>query len=107
MATIDKLRCRFYSDFRDFVGWSMAYKSSLLDNFYHPFMSFDEWCSWRKECSTDTDCGNDIELPIANFSFKQDKYLYWHCPLDFVREYLEIQCGYKKANWFVKLFWKY
>lgn len=49
----------------------------------------------------------DMELPIANFRFKQDKYLYWHCPLDFVREYLETQCGYKKANWFVKLFWKY
>lgn len=107
MAAIDRLRCRYYSDFKDFVGWCITYNPSLLDNFYHPFMPFDEWVSLRKECSTNTDYGDDIELPIANFSFKQDKYLYWHCPLDFVREYLEIQCGYKKANWFVKLFWKY
>lgn len=57
MAAIDKLRCRYYSDFKDFVVWCMIYKPSLL--------------------------------------------------MDFVREYLETQCGYKKANWFVKLFWKY
>ena len=107
MAAIDKLRCRYYSDFKDFVVWCMIYKPSLLNNFYYPFTSSTEWDDWQKEFSTNTDYGNDIELPIANFRFKQDKYLYWHCPLDFVREYLETQCGYKKANWFVKLFWKY
>lgn len=45
----------------------------------------------------------DTSLIIAHFSYKEDKYLYWHCPLEFVREYFEKQYGYKKANWFVKL----
>lgn len=107
MAAIDKLRCRYYSDFIDFVVWCITYKPSLLNNFYYPFITRDEWYNWQKECSTNTDYVDVRELPIANFRFKQDKYLYWHCPLDFVREYLETQCGYKKANWFVKLFWKY
>ena len=102
MAAIDKLRCRYYCDFQDFVVWCITYKPSLLNNFYYPFISSTEWDNWLKEYY-----GDDRELPIANFRFKQDKYLYWHCPLDFVREYLETQCGYKKANWFVKLFWKY
>ena len=107
MAAIDKLRCRYYSDFKDFVVWCMIYKPSLLNNFYYPFTSSTEWDNWQKECSTNTDYGDDRALTIASFRFNQDKYLYWHCPLDFVREYLETQCGYKKANWFVKLFWKY
>ena len=47
------------------------------------------------------------KIMVADFTTSQDRWLYWHCPLDFVREYLETQCGYKKANWFVKLFWKY
>lgn len=107
MAAIDKLRCRYYSDFKEFVVWCMAYKPSLLNKFYYPFMSSAEWDSWQKECSKNPNCIGVAELPIANFSFKQDRYLYWHCPIEFVREYLETQCGYKKANWFVKLFWKY
>ena len=102
MAAIYKLRCRYYSDFKDFVVWCITYKPSLLNNFYYPFTSSTEWDNWQKEYY-----GDDMELPIANFRFKHDKYLYWHCPLAFVREYLETQCGYKKANWFVKLFWKY
>lgn len=107
MGAINKLRCRYYSDFIDFVVWCITYKPSLLNNFYYPFISCTEWYNWQKKCSTNTDYGDDRELPIAIFTFTEDKYLYWHCPLDFVREYLETQCGYKKANWFVKLFWKH
>ena len=106
MAAIDKLRCRYYSDFKDLVVWCITYKPSLLNKFYYPFTSSTEWDDWQQECYKNP-CFGDGELPIANFSFKQDRYIYWHCPLDFVREYLETQCGYKKANWFVKLFWKY
>lgn len=35
---------------------------------------------------------NSVKLSIATFTRKEDKYLYWHCPLGFVREYLETQC---------------
>lgn len=107
MAAIDKLRCRYYSDFQEFVVWCITYNPSLLNNLYYPFTSSTEWDNWQKECSMNPNCVGLAELPIANFRFKQDKYLYWHCPIEFVREYLETQCGYKKANWFVKLFWKY
>lgn len=53
---------------------------------------------------------NDVEnykpeMPITNFSFKQDKYLLWHCPLNFVREYLKENCGYT-TKWYHKLFFK-
>lgn len=106
MASIDKLRCKFYSDFKDFTIWCICNKPSLLNNFYNPFITRKEWEDWQKECSTNTDYGDDRNLPIANFTSKQDKYLYWNCPIDFVREYLENKCGYNKANWFVKLFWK-
>lgn len=104
MAAIDKLYLKYYSDHKDFVIWCIQHKPSLLNNFYNPFITRNEWDKWQEEISSETKLK---KLPVANFRFKQDKYLYWHCPLDFVREYLENQCGYKKANWFIKLFWKY
>lgn len=90
MAAIDKLYCDFW-DYRKLVVWSINYKPSLLKNMYDPFRP-----AWEKPMQ---------EQPIANFSLKQDRYLYWHCPYDFVREYLREQCGYRD-NWFVKLFWR-
>ena len=47
----------------------------------------------------------NIELPITNFGFKQDRYLKWHCPLDFVRDYLHENCGIKE-RWYYKYFFK-
>lgn len=90
MAAIDKL----YADYnknREFVIWCVIHKPSLLKNMYNPFGK-----NWEHPLRMS---------PIANFTTKQDRYLYWHCPLDFVREYLSEQCGYKD-NWFVKLFWR-
>jgi hypothetical protein len=48
----------------------------------------------------------NIELSVANFSCKEDRYLLWHCPIEEVREYLTKQCGYKE-RWYYKLFFKY
>lgn len=45
------------------------------------------------------------DLPVTNFSFKQDKYLFWHCPISEVREYLHTHCGYKE-KWYHKLLFK-
>jgi hypothetical protein len=113
MAGIDKLRTNSYGDYNDFRIWCIKNKPKLLNSFYEPFLSYIEWDSLQKEtyriCSKnkkDTEV-KEISLIITHFSSNEDKYLYWHCPLDFIREYLETQCGYKKANWFVKLFWKY
>ena len=90
MAAIDKLYCDFW-DYRELVVWCIKHKPSLLKNMHDPFRP-----AWEKPME---------KSPIANFSRKQDRYLYWHCPYDFVREYLSEQCGYKD-NWFVKLFWR-
>lgn len=46
------------------------------------------------------------KLPIACFSCESDTWLKWHCPLDFVREYLKDQCGMKE-HWYYKLFFLY
>lgn len=106
MAGIDKLRTRYYSEYHELRLWCMEYKIGLLKYFYEPFVSFGEWESLQKRQSSNTDYGDDAKLIIAHFPRKYDRYLYWHCPLEFVREYLEKQCGYKEANWFVKLFWR-
>ena len=48
---------------------------------------------------------DSIALPICNFSFNQDLYLKWHCPIEFVRKYLKEQCGVK-TRWYHKIYFK-
>lgn len=110
MAAIDKLRTNNYADYNEFRIWCIKHNPSLLDNFYEAFLSFIEWEELQKklwENHKDTPSYFETKLIIASFLSNIDRYLYWHCPLDFIREYLEKQCGYKKANWFIKLFWRY
>lgn len=113
MAGIDKLRTANYSDYNDLRLWCLRNAPRLLMDFYEPFLSYSEWYSLqemrhKKICSKDKKDMEVEEVPliISCFLSNTNKYLYWHCPLDFIREYLEKQCGYKKANWFVKLFWR-
>lgn len=110
MAAIGKLRTDSYGDYDDFRIWCIKNKPSLLYSFYEPFLSYGEWdklqTQYQKKIG-DKDGVINRQMIIAHFLSNDDKYLYWHCPLEFIREYLETQCGYKKANWFVKLFWKY
>ena len=51
------------------------------------------------------DWEDNYTFSIARFNHRQDKLLLWRCPIPFVREYLEKQCGYK-TRWYHKLFWK-
>lgn len=105
MAAIDKLRVKFYHQREELIIWCIKHNPSLLSNIYNPFdLSYKEWKEWQEELEKEYN-EKLCALPIASFSCKQDRYLYWHCPFDFVREYLHEQCGYKD-NWFVKLFWK-
>lgn len=110
MAAIGKLRTDSYGDYDDFRIWCIKNKPSLLYSFYEPFLSYGEWdklqTQYQKKIG-DKDGVINRQMIIAHFLSNDDKYLYWHCPLEFIREYLETQCGYKKANWLVKLFWKY
>lgn len=101
MAGISKLRLKYHGDLKDLVVWCIKHNPSLLDNIYEPFMSVSDWYEMQEE-----DRDKWKEIIVADFSTSQDRWLYWHCPLGFIREYLETQCGYKKANWFVELFWR-
>ena len=100
MAGIDKLRTSNYGDYNEFRLWCIRHKPSLLNSFYEPFSSYREWAQLQ------SDYGVNSSLIIAHFLSHEDRYLYWHCPIGFIRKYLETQCGYKKANWFIKLFWR-
>lgn len=90
-----------YGEFCQLRLWCLKHNPDLLGLFHDPFMSYSEW----KTLSNPHNYGGKVA--IAGFLEKEDHYLYWHCPWDFVRKYLEDNCGYKKANWFVKLFWKH
>lgn len=109
MAAIDKLRTNNYGDYNEFRIWCIKHRPELLYSFYEPFFSYEEWEEIQKkqwEHFKDAPSYFETKLIIASFLSDTDRYLYWHCPLEFIREYLETQCGYKKANWFVKLFFK-
>lgn len=107
MAAIDKLRVVSYYDREALIIWCITHRPQLLGSI---FSVFDCGIKDFKKIQRDLmRQGNNENLPkvaIASFSRKEDSYLYWHCPLGFVREYLHEQCGYKD-NWFVKLFWKW
>ena len=49
---------------------------------------------------------NTLQVPIAMFSSKQEKWLKWHCPLKFIRQYL-LDKGNNKEHWYYRLFFKY
>lgn len=105
MAAIDKLRTSSYYEREELILWCITHEPKLLHNIYNVFdtrkIDFDKIQRNIKKRT-----GEDMpEVAIASFSLKQDRYLYWRCPLPFIREYLREQCGYKD-NWFVKLFWK-
>lgn len=113
MAGIDKLRTSNYSDYNEFRLWCIKNKNTLISSMYDPFLTSKGWYALQQDvrdiCYGKNNKDIEVEkmsLVIANFTRKQDKYLYWHCPLNFIRGYLEKQCGFKKANWFVKLFWR-
>mgnify|MGYP003302760916 CR=1 FL=1 len=106
MAKIDELRTAHYAEYNDFRVWCISNRPSLLNSFCEPFLFFGEWERLQGRQGKYNDYRDDAKITIAYFLSHEDEYLYWHCPIGFVREYLETQCGYKKANWFVKLFWK-
>lgn len=56
---------------------------------------------------TKEDWEDKFSIAIMNCPSNIDKILKWRCPLKFVREYLQKQCGVNpKYEWFYKLFWK-
>lgn len=100
------LRTNNYAEYNDFRIWCIKHKPSLLESFSEPFLSLREWDLLRGMQSKNINYKNNTKPIIAYFLSEDNNYLYWHCPIEFIREYLEKQCGYKKANWFIKLFWK-
>ena len=107
MAAIDKLMVRSYYDREALIIWCITHRPQLLGSIFSVFdCGIKDFKKIQRDFMRRGDTDNLPKVAIANFSRKEDSYLYWHCPLDFVREYLHEQCGYKD-NWFVKLFWKW
>ena len=72
----------------------------------HPEEEVDGIYATREALSNKDWFIGDVEVPIACFRPSQDRWLKWHCPLDFVRQYLKDNCGMKE-RWYYKLFFKY
>lgn len=107
MAAIDKLRVESYYDREELIIWCITHRPQLLSGIYSVFdCSKRDFDKTQRGLIRRGSTENVPKVAIASFSCKDDSYLYWRCPLDFVREYLHEQCGYKD-NWFVKLFWKW
>lgn len=107
MAAIDKLRVESYYDREELIIWCITHRPQLLGKIYSVFdCGIKDFKKIQQDLIRQGSTENVPKVAIASFSCKDDSYLYWHCPLDFVREYLHDQCGYKD-NWFVKLFWKW
>ena len=106
MAAIDKLRVESYYERETLIIWCITHRPQLLGSIYSVFdCGIKDFKKIQRDLMRQGDTDNLPKVAIASFSRKEDSYLYWHCPLDFVREYLHEQCGYKD-NWFVKLFWR-
>lgn len=107
MAAIDKLRVESYYEREALIIWCITHRPQLLGSIYSVFdCGIKDFKKRQRDLMWQGDTDNLPKVAIASFSRKEDSYLYWYCPLDFVREYLHEQCGYK-YNWFVKLFWKW
>lgn len=85
MACIDKIYCYSKNDFIEFYNWCMKFNDiclketqlSLLDNFYTTPETYD----------TDFDKYTN-GVPITDFNKTQDKWLLYHCPIRWIRDYL-------------------
>ena len=107
MAAIDKLRVVSYYDREALIIWCITHRPQLLGSIFSVFdCGIKDFKKIQRDLMRQGYNENLPKVAIASFSRKEDSYLYWHCPLGFVREYLHEQCGYKD-NWFVKLFWKW
>lgn len=106
MAAIDKLRVESYYEREALIIWCITHRPQLLGSIFSVFdCGIKDFKKIQRDLMRQGNTDNLPKVAIASFSRKEDSYLYWHCPLVFVREYLREQCGYKD-NWFVKLFWK-
>ena len=106
MAAIDKLRVVSYYERETLIIWCITHRPQLLGSIFSVFdCGIKDFKKIQRDLMRQGNTENLPKVAIASFSRKEDQYLYWHCPLDFIREYLHEQCGYKD-NWFVKLFWK-
>lgn len=83
--------------YKDGVGYNCSYEQAKEE-------AEDVLAKYNK---TFDEILEDTYIPVAAFPFSVDKKLKWICPLPFVREYLQKQCGVKKnREWLYRLFWR-
>ena len=80
MAAIDKIYGT-QEDYDVFYAWLQEHQPAFLRSLYPKRGYYAE------------------DRPIANFSVAEDKWLYEHCPLDFVQKRLAEQYDGVPADW--------
>lgn len=91
MAGIDKVYCSRKKDFLELYYWCEKFDDiyfketgqSLMDSFYCRHYEADD-ITWG------------TGYPITNTSFKQDEWMWKHCPIKWWREYAGNIWGYKE-----------
>ena len=102
-CSFEKLRKYYDEIIKSMKEEYSDYSITILDEQVRDEVKYHLDC--RKELLDKETWIKNHELPITNFSCKEDKYLLWHCPIEEIRKYLIDQCSYKE-RWYYKLFFK-
>ena len=114
-----------YEDWKDYKQKKFQNDKDNVEDFFTRFPSFKAFEEyWKGMCIEITTYDyynklkikekiedeikykNNISIAVANFTLKQDRWLFWRCPLPCIREYLINQCGYKE-RWYHRLLFKF
>lgn len=91
MAAIDNIYLKTKREYIEFYKWSEMFDEeclketgcSILECFFYRWYDVDDY---------------EIEYPTTNTPTSVDKWLWLHCPLDFIREYMSEKWGYNDKN---------
>lgn len=94
----------FFTTYPTLSDYQDAYKNYMTD--IEAKHDWNNMVALKEKLEDEWEYKDNISFPIARFTLKQDRWLFWHCPLDFIREYLIEQCGYKE-KWYHKILFKF
>lgn len=87
-----------YEDYERFMERANVSKEEIKSDYNH-MLELKERVSDKQKYK------EDIKIAVTCFTTEQDRWLFWHCPLYFIRDYLYEQCGYKE-KWYHKYIFK-
>ena len=91
MAAIDNIYLKTKREYIEFYEWSEMFDEECLKETGHSILE----CFFYRWYEVDDKL---IEYPTTNTPIVVDKWLWSHCPLNFIREYMSEQWGYNDKN---------